>query len=199
MCIRDRRTVTGVSGYRQYAFYVSAVDFHSKRSFTVRMSAAIEDISRSTDLDRVAMRNLITCSCEQYERCKKCVPGDLEEEWPGVYRDVVCKHCVIVLLFKLIAQTYPGIDYRESLAEWKRDRRNWPLSPGERELGNESRDVYITAEGLKVGLRANFNTDLYKQPGSKPKTIYVSTDPYDWIRELQFPICLLYTSPSPRD
>ena len=180
-------SVVGVSGYKQYAFSVNAVDKDSKKSFTVRMSAAIESISRSTDLSAVALRDLITCSCEQYERCKKCIPGDLGEEWPGIYRDVVCKHCVVVLLFKLIAQTYPGMDYRESLARWKMDKKNWPLSPGERELGNESRDVYVTAEGLKVGLRANFNSDLYKLPGSKPKTIYVSTDPYDWIRELPFP------------
>ena len=185
--VQPSRTVVGVSGYKQYTFSVNSVDKDSKKSFTVRMSAAIEDISRSTDLSQVAVRDLITCSCEQYERCKRCIPGDLGEEWPGIHRDVVCKHCVVVLLFKLIAQAYPGMDYRESLARWKMDKKNWPLSPGERELGNESRDVYVTTEGLKVGLRANFNSDLYKQPGSKPKTIYVSTDPYDWIRELEFP------------
>ena len=109
--VQASRTVVGVSGYKQYTFSVNSVDKDSKKSFTVRMSAAIEDISRSTDLSQVAVRDLITCSCEQHERCKRCIPGDLGEEWPGIHRDVVCKHCIVVLLFKLIAQAYPEMDY----------------------------------------------------------------------------------------
>ena len=177
----------GSAPYRQHVFYVNAAHRESKNTFTVTMSGAIEDLSRSADLGRVALRGLISCTCTQYSLCKKSIPGDLADQWPGIERDVLCKHCIVVLLCKLIAQTYPGVDYREAMTRWKQERKNWPLTPGERELGNESRDVYITSEGLKIGPRKNYNSDFYKAQSSKPKTFYVTLDPYEWIRELPFP------------
>ena len=185
--VREIRSAGGGPGYEQYAFFVNAANEASKRRFTVRMSSAIEDVSRSTNLGKVALRNLIECSCEQYDQCHLCVPGDLTQEWPEIWRDTLCKHCIVVLILKLIAQTSPGRDYRDSMSSWKKDRKNWPLTPGERGLGDESRDVYSTGEGLKIGPRANFSTDLYRIQGSKPKTIYISTDPNEWMRQLPFP------------
>ena len=185
--VQEVRSAVGGPGYEQYAFLVNAASQTSQRRFTVRMSSAIEDVSRSTDLGKVALRNLIECSCEQYSLCHLCVPGDLKQEWPEIWRDTLCKHCIVVLILKLVAQTYPGEDYRDSMLSWKKDRRNWPLTPGERELGNESRDVYATGEGLKIGPRRNFSTDLYRAQGAKPTTIYVPTDPNEWMRHLPFP------------
>ena len=173
--------------YEQYVFYIAAASPTSKKTFTVSMSKAIEDVSRTSDLNRTQLRSLISCTCSSYDTCKGHLPTDFSQEWPGAHKDVLCKHCVVILLRKLIAQTYPTKDGATALHLWKSDRKNWPLTPGSRGLGDESRDVYVTTDGLKVGPRQNFLSDYNRNPEGRVKTVYVAADPHEWIKSVNFP------------
>ena len=188
MCVcAERDEVTCGHRYLKHVFSVNRADSYSTGCFTVRVSKALETLARTGSLHNLELRNLISCTCTQYDRCKDSVPGDLMEQWPGIYRDVLCKHCVVILINKVAAQMYPELSWEESLSRL-RSTRTWPVMIGQHGLGNESKDVYVVpGDGLKVGPRANFSSDYNRVEGGEIQTIYVAGDPYAWIKKLEFP------------
>ena len=68
---------------------------------------------------------------------------------------------------------------------WRSQRKNWPLTPGNHGMGDESRDVYITPDGPRPGLRGSPLADFFRQ--TKSKTVYVPTNPNEWVKYCPFP------------
>ena len=110
------------------------------------------------------------------------------EQWPGVYRDVLRKHCIVVLINKVDAQMYPDQSWEGSLASL-RSSAQWPVKLGQYGPGNESKDVHVVpGDGLKIGPRANLSSDYSRVEGGGIQTICVTGDPHGWIKKMEFPL-----------